>query len=175
MFRPDKTKFTNSNGQKYLRKLFVEESYTANDKSMVQYSYRDTDHPEYPSLYKLYMDFEDPTEYQFAETYLLDYNHWLDLCQCTWFQPIVERWRQNLELKIKEKTLKSIIQIAEDPDSKNQFEALKILLNAGWKDKSLKSPKRGRPSSEEVKGRLKEIAQEELSLAEEYKRVSGEA
>lgn len=63
-----------------------------------------------------------------------------------------------------------------DDSHKAQFEAVKILLNAGWKEKEgpVKA-KRGRPSKAEVKGALKEKLEEDKELLKELERVKSYA
>lgn len=153
--------------------MFLEQSYTVNDKSNIPYTLRDEDHPEgYLSLSKLYLAEEDPTELIFARKYLDGYEHWLMLCSCEWFIPYLERWRKELDLQIKSRAIASIKVIASDDSHRNQFEAIKTLLNAPWKVKEAGAG-RGRPSKEEIAGALKEAATEEATLQAESERVLG--
>lgn len=175
-FRPTQANLKTENGQPYLRRLFLETSYTQNDKSNIPYTLRDTDHPEgYKSLYRLFIDHEDPTEIDFAETYLDGYAHWSRLCECLWFKEYVERWRHELDLKLKNKAISIVKDVARDNGHKNQFEAVKILLNAPWREKQVASKGRGRPTKAEVKGELKSRVDEEKALQEELKRVKNYA
>jgi hypothetical protein len=172
MFRPTHLNLKTENGQPYLRRLFLETSYTINDKSNIPYTLRDTDHPDgYKSLYRLYMDHEDPTEFSFAETYLDGYAHWARLCECLWFKEYVERWRSELDLKLKSRAIKTVIDTAADNYSKSQFEAVKILLNPPWREKQVAKNGRGRPTKAEVQGELKSMAEEEKALQAELARV----
>ena len=171
----DKSKLVNANGQKYLRRLFIEQSYQANDRESVSYTLSDTDHHTYPSLYRLYLEENDPSEYRFAEKYFVNYQHWKLLCDCSWFQPTLFRMREALEQKIQSDLLEKVDSISKDTEHRNQFEAIKLLLSKPWKDKLAQKGQRGRPSKEEIRGRLKEVAAEEQTLQEEFKRVSGEA
>ena len=92
------------------------------------YTLKDFDHNGYPSLYRLYMEIEDPTEFLFARKYLRGWEHWQMLCECTWFQPIVTRWRLELELSIKAKALSRLKQMA-DEEGKERLQANKALLD----------------------------------------------
>lgn len=176
MFKPRPESLKNSQGQPYLRRLFLETSYTINDKSDIPYTLRDEDHPEgYKSLYLLFISAEDPTEIVFAEQYLDGYAHWVRLCESEWFKEYADRWRTELDLKLKYKAIEIVKQVATDPDHKNQFEAVKILLNTPWRDKPKAKDGRGRPSKAEVKGELKSRVEEELALQEELKRVKNYA
>ena len=173
MFRPELSSLRNEQGQAYLRRLFLECSYTLNDKSGIPYTLTDQDHPEgYKSLYRLYQDLEDPTEIKFADTYLTGWKHWEALCECEWFKPYIARWRRELELRLKSKVMDIVKAVATDDGHKNQFEAVKILLNAGWREKGKeKESPRGRPSKVEVNAKLKEQVEEEQRLLEELGRV----
>ena len=175
MFKPNKSNFRNSNNQLYTRRLFVEESYTANDKTSVTYTLSDQDHPSgYPSLFKLYMEEADPTEFRFAERYLDSYDHWVLITETTWFKPYLERWRATLEQKLRSQAVDKVMQVAQDDTHKSQFEAVKILLNCGWKSKEPRytDKGRGRPSKVEIKNALDSRVSEEEELSRELKRLA---
>lgn len=162
-------------GAPYTRSLFLELSYTKNDRSMVQYTLRDEDHPDgYKSLYKLYIEEEDPTEYIFASKYLESYDHWMMICEASWFQEEAVRWRRDLAQKLKARAMTIVKTVAESDGHKNQFEAVKILLNGGWDRKEPKTKGPGRPTKEAIKGELRRQAEEDKELQEDFKRVKGE-
>lgn len=159
-------------GALYTRRLFLEQSYSANDRSTIQYTLKDFDHEGYPSLYRLYMELEDPTEYTFATTYLDSYDHWLAICESNWFAPLVSDWRRDLDQKLKAKAMSIVKSVADTDGHKNQFEAVKILLSSGWRGKPSK-PTAGRPTKETVRGELQKQVAEEKALADDFKRVTG--
>lgn len=71
-FKPDKTKMKDTQGRPLTQSLFLEPNYN------VDYAYYTMDDDDknfkgkvYPSLKRLYLEMEDPTEYEFATTYLL--------------------------------------------------------------------------------------------------------
>lgn len=141
------TKFKTPQGVFLLKALFFETNGSA-DKSTVLYTLKDEPHEGYPSLYQAYMEMEDPTEWRFANEYLASYQHWKALCECKWFLPYLERWRDELDLKLKGRALLEIQACASDPDRKNSYNANRFLVEGGWKDKT--SPRgRGRPRKEE--------------------------
>ncbi len=177
MFKPEESSLKNEGNQPYLRRLFLETSYQLNDRTGIPYTLADQDHPEgYKSLYRLYMDYEDPTEFSFANQFLLGHAHWTRLCESEWFRPYAERWRKELELKLKHKALEIVKNVSMDDGHKDQFQAVKILLNAGWKEKEAPGkPKRGRPSKAEIKGALKEKVEEDKELLRELERVKSYA
>lgn len=161
-------------GVKYTKSLFLE---TSLDKSLVKYTLADEDREGYPSLYRLYMEMGDLTEYEFATTYFYNWDHWKKLCVAGWFIPHVARWREELDLKTKAEALKRIKQEAKDPKAKNTFSANKILIDRSWENSKPKTPKRkaGRPTQEEVTGELKRTTKEARELGEDWARIMGYA
>lgn len=149
------SEFRSSNRKRLLKGLFYEQ--TGADKTGVKYTLKDEDHLGYPSLSRLYLEMNDPTEYSFALAYLESWDHWLMLLECNWFKPYVERWRQELEVKIRSKALASIIREAKNA-SKDSFAANKFLIQGGWLPKA--ASKRGRPSKEDIQ----EAASKEIDL-----------
>ena len=158
----DKPIFRGPTGQFYLRALFFEQ--TLADKSLVVYTLKDRDHEGYPSLYRLYIEGNDLTEYEFANTYLEGWAHWEALCSCTWFKPYLERWRRELLLKNKAQALKRIISESKS-DSRNAFTANRFLVTSGWMDAEEK-PKRGRPSKKEIEQEKYDILSADKELQE---------
>ena len=164
----ERAKFRNSTNGRYLKGLFFEQ--TLADKSSVVYTLKDWDHEGFPSLYRLYMEMEDLTEYEFANKYLDGWEHWEMLNACEWFKPYVERWRKELTLKVQARALKALRAEAQS-SSKNSFVANKFLVDRGWVDKSEKSHGRGRPSKDEVKKAADAIALHDKRLEEDLQRL----
>lgn len=104
---------------------------------------------ELPSLKKLYMECEDPTEYEFAMQAFGDWKHWLKIKNNRTIKKFIEDWPIELEISLRSKALRSIAK--EASGGKNPFSAAKFLATKGW------DSKRGRPSSEEIE-REKKIA-----------------
>jgi predicted transcriptional regulator len=165
-------KFRNAANGRYLKGLFYET--TGADKSSVSYSLKDWDHSVdgtvYPSLYRLYLELEDLTEYTFANTYLDGWEHWEMLSACNWFRPYAERWRKELSLKVKAVSLNRLKAEAAS-SSKNAFLANRYLIDKGWVEKDSKAYGRGRPSKDEVKAAAEEIAVTERRLDADYERL----
>lgn len=155
--------------QRKLKQLFFEQQMS--DKSSVVYTLKDHDHEGFPSLYKAYMETDDPTEYLFATQYLDGWDHWEMLCQCTWFKPYLSRWRRELEIKHRALALQRIKTLASDPTSKDFHQANKFLVNAGWEENS--KTKRGRPSKDEVTKAARAIADEARTTDEDLQRIQG--
>lgn len=162
--------FKNDIGAYLLNALFYEQ--TLSDKSNVLFTLKDRDHAGYPSLYRLYMEANDPTEYAFAVKHLDGWAHWERLCECTWFQPFLARWRRELEIRFRSRALANLVTVAAG-GHKESYSANKFLVNGGWKDE----PKRraGQPSKEEIKSELHRQVEISQSLEDDYSRATGRA
>jgi hypothetical protein len=117
-----------------------------------------------PSLYKLYMQAKDPSEYHFALKYLGGWEHWQTLCNARWFRKYVDLWREELKVLVQSDHYAIARALAEDSSAKvsERMTAIKWLsVNSGYDKKDLK---RGRPSKEEVEGRLRQ----DLKALEEH-------
>lgn len=139
----EKTKtFKNSSGQLLLKALFYETNQETPDQ--VIYTLKDHDHKGYPSLYRLYLETEDETEYEFANRYLFSWEHWKRLSESNLFKETISRWREELKLKLLARHLEEIKLIA-DGNTKDSFAARKYLIERGW----IKKPpvkRAGRPN-----------------------------
>jgi len=162
------TKFRNEQGVYFTKGLFFEQ--TLGDKSSVVYTLKDQDHEGFPSLYRLYMEAEDLTEWDFADEYLGGWGHWKQLCNCAWFKPYIERWREELELKIRGAALRRIKREAKS-DSRNAYTANKFLVDAGWRPKEENKNTKGRPTKEQVKRAANEMARSETQVDEDLERI----
>jgi hypothetical protein len=159
------SKFRNTNNVLMFRGIFYE---TSTSKPNVVYTLKDFDHKGYPSLYRLYMEEADPTEYLFATKHLESWEHWLALCEAPWFKKHVHRWRQELELKAKAQAIAVIVK-ASKGDGRDAVQAAKYLAEKGW-DKSPTS--RGRPSKDQVNEAARDIAHDSLRLEEDFQRIT---
>ncbi len=159
-------KFKTNNGS-YIQKDLFEE--TSNKPELVLYCLART-HGKYPSLFQLYMEMDDLTEYEFAIKYFESYAHWKEISNSTWFSPYIGQWREELELKIKARNLRSLIQKAEQDSN-----VAKFLLGKKWVDDvTAHNPGinlRGRPSKEEIKNHLRLIASNEQKVLDDIERM----
>ncbi len=158
--------FRSSSGNRYLEGLFYER--TGADKSTVVYTLKDQDHLGYPSLYRLYMEANDPLEHAFATAHLDGWEHWTMLCECAWFKPLIERWRLELELRIRSEALVRLIADAKS-GSKSAHTSNRILVQRGW---DTKKNTKGRPSKADVKAEAKRIAINHQEQAEDLARIT---
>lgn len=152
---PTKEQMVDSSGRPMTQSLFLEAQYSP----FAIYTLKDDDYlyngKLYPSIKKLYLQTDDPTEYEFATTYLLGIKHWYRIAENKLIKPHVEEWRFELELKLRSRGLKEVVRSAK----KGSLGAAKFLVDRGWSDRAA-----GRPSNEEME-REKKIR---MSLIDEY-------
>lgn len=137
---PDKSRFKDVMGRYLTQSLFFEYANTPH----AVYTLKDHDHEVdgvlYPSLRKLYLDCNDPTEYVFATTYLWGWDHWQKMLTNSMILENVNKWRDELEVKLRAEAVKSIIEQGRD-----SFAAAKWAADGHW------NVKKGRPTREEAK------------------------
>lgn len=162
-----KRRFRGVMGHWVLSGLFLERP-TWNDgrdlEDYTLYTIRDHDHKGYPSIVRLYLEMEDLTEWEFANTYFGGWEHWQRLCD-GFLRDHVIRWRNELELKVQAKALKQV-QIEAESGGKNALQANKYLLAKGWV-----RDRRGRPSKAEIQASAKTIAASDTRVTEDLKRL----
>ena len=136
----DKSKFKDSGDRPLTQSLFLEIGYTDN----AYYTLKEEDYKYkgavYPSLKRLYLEHEDVTEYDFATTYLISWQHWQRLCNNKQLRKHIDEWRFELELKLRSAGLKAIIESALDDDG--GFQAQKYLADKGWDKAGAGRPKK---------------------------------
>ena len=97
----------------------------------------------YPSLKKLYLQSEDPTEYQFAKKHLLGWKHWKRLNENAVLRVHFDEWREELEIAMRSEAILSIIDMTTS--DQGNFQAAKWLADRGWDKRGA-----GRPSKSEI-------------------------
>lgn len=166
----DKSKFRASgNNNRLLKALFFEQ--VGEDKSSVVYTLKDVDHEGFSSMYRLYMEIDDPTEWEVSQQLVDGWEHWEMLCNCSWFKPFIERWRKELELRYKSKALVKIRSEAK-AGGRDAFQANKYLLEKAWEPKEAKESKRGRPTKDDIKKAADELAKAENRLLDDFNRIT---
>lgn len=142
----DKSLFLDSAGKPLTQSLFLEIGYS--DQSV--YTLKEDDHiyngKLFPSLKRLYLETEDPTEYVFATTYLLNWKHWQRLCDNKVIRKYIDEWRDELEVKLRSKGIKELMKSANN----GNYQAAKFLADRGWETRGA-----GRPSKEEIERNTK--------------------
>ena len=165
--KPYSSPFRNSVGQRYLKGLFYEE--LGIDKSSALYTLKDQDHKGFVSLYRLYMECGDLTEYRFAMKYLDGWEHWEMLSSSEWFSQYISRWRRELELRIRSEALATIISVARATEAPNSYYANKYLLEGSWKPAGEK--RAGRPTKVAIQQEAHRIASKAQQEASDLERV----
>lgn len=130
-------------GKPITQSMFLEINYSEN----AMYTLKDNDHEYkgtlYPSIKRLFLEMEDVTEYEFANTYFLGWKHWKRICANKAILPYIEEWREELEYKLRAKGIKKIVESVKNP--MNGMQAAKWLADRGWSTRAA-----GRPSKEEI-------------------------
>ena len=137
----DKSKLLDSTGKPLTQSLFLEIGY--NDFAVYTLKEQDYTYNEklFPSLKRLFLEIEDPTEYKFANTYLLGWRHWKRMNENKILAKHFDEWREELEYSMRCKGVKAIMNSA----AMGNFQAAKFLVDKGWDKRGV-----GRPSKAEV-------------------------
>ena len=146
--------------------LFIEhkhESYPA------PFTLKDYDNKGAISMYQMYMDAGDPTEYTQAIAMLGSWKHWQLLTSTNWFKPTVEQWRDELKVKFESDRYREMKEVTETCKGTPQgVSATKWLAE---RYSRVSSPKRGRPSKAEKARHIKQESEETRILTEDAKRI----
>ena len=116
-----------------------------------------------------YVNDADPSGYKTSTRLLGDFGYWKYLMRAGWFRDAVKEWNDELEAKLYSEGLTKIRTIAASED-KGALAAARYLADRGFKLDKTKST-RGRPSAEEVEGKLKEEARELSEHEEDAARI----
>jgi hypothetical protein len=161
-----KSKFRTERNQLITGGLFKEEA-TSMDNVLYSLAREDND---YPSLYLLYMNEADLTEFSFAKKYFESFQHWKKICSTNWMHVHIVEWREELELMIRAKALQSLLLKSEQ-----STEVAKYLLNNNWVSKMHDANPvvnlRGRPTKQEIKNHLTLVTNEALRSKDDYERI----
>lgn len=161
----DKSVLKSSNGIPLTQSLFLEIGYT----DYAVYTLKDDDYEYkgkvYPSLKKLFIEMEDVGEYLFACEYLLGWDHWQRLCANKQVAEHIEKWRYELELKLRSQ---AIMEIKNKSKFEKGINASKWLAEKGWDKRQA-----GRPTKAEVERETKVLADLNQMFADDVKRIGG--
>jgi hypothetical protein len=152
----DKSLLCDDGGKPLTQGLFLELGY--GEKSVFtlkeqHYTYKDK---FYPSLKQLYLEEGDPTEYSFATKYLLNWKHWMRLCDNRIIRKHIDEWRDELEVKLRCQAVGDVIKSAKN----GNYQAARWLADRGWETRGA-----GRPTKAEVEHEKKVQA----AMNDEYK------
>lgn len=139
----DKSKLKDSRGHPLTQSLFLEMGYNT---EFAVYSLKEEDYEYngkvYPSLKRLYLECEDPTEYDFARKYLLNWSHWKRLKSNKVLKEHFDDWEEELEYRLRSQAVRDIISMSANETG--GFQAAKWLADRGWDKRAA-----GRPSKKE--------------------------
>src|SRR5574343_1660601 len=98
---PTRADLVDNTGKPLTQSLFLETGYSI----FAVYSLKD-DHYTYngklyPSLKKLFIEMEDPMEYDFANQYLLGWKHWQRMNANKMLRTHFDEWREELEYRLR--------------------------------------------------------------------------
>jgi len=134
----DKSVMRDEKNRYYTQGLFLEIAYS----KYAIYTLKGEDHKHkgktYPSIKKLYLEFEDPTEYECANKYFVDWNHWKAICNNKVLRRHIDQWREELELRIRSQAIRDIIGNSAD----GSYQASKYLADRGWDKNAVGRPNR---------------------------------
>lgn len=154
--------FRNSNNNLLGKQLFVEFRTLAGP---AMYTLQPFDYKGCLSVYRLYMEMSDDSEYTFAMTYFDGWRHWESLCKSHWFRPYIEQWREELALKTRSEAIATAKKLSK-AGGKDALTAAKYIAERGWEKKPLRSV--GRPKKETT------VTLDEQSILEDdLQRITG--
>lgn len=159
--------YRNEQNVRMYKSLFYETAL--GEKRYAIYTLKEEDYLGYPSIYRLYLECNDPTEFTIATTYFDSVDHWERLCQAEWFKPHLDKMRRALELKLKSEAVAALIKDAKTT-SKSAASSQKFLLEKF----SLISPDKrapGRPSKAEISAEAQRIASVADEINDDYRRL----
>lgn len=118
----------------------------------------------YPSLQKIYLSYDDPTEYQFALDVFGSWRAWKRISSSTKIAEHVTRWREEAEIRARSEALQSLRETAVNEGPRG-VGAAKYLAERGWEKRA------GRPSKEEVERQKRIHAGISAALDEDAERM----
>jgi hypothetical protein len=161
---PIKADFVDAGGKPLTQSLFLEVAYS--DKAV--YSLKENhcmyEGKLYPSLKRLYLEMEDPTEYDFATKYLLGFKHWKRLYENRLIGRHIDEWREELEMKLRSKAVKHMLASAAE----GNYQAAKWFADRGWGNKGA-----GRPSKQDIEREKKFQARVDSEYGADVVRLFG--
>jgi hypothetical protein len=139
----DKSNLVDTMGRPLTQGLFLEMGY---DTRYAVFTLNDEDKEYnskiYPSLKALYMQCDDPTEYEFAKKYLLGWKHWQRMNANVVLREHFDEWREEFEIKVRSEAIRAITDMTAEGAN---FQAAKWLADRGWDKRGA-----GRPSKQEA-------------------------
>lgn len=163
--------YRNETNQRYTKQLFHEQwSQLPTESRVIEPAFTlFNTKPGLTNLGREYLNDCDPTGYTTSTRIFGEYGYWKYLLKASWFREAVRIWDEELDAKLYAQGLAKIRDLANS-DDKGALTAAKYLANKEFK-LDRKGPVRGRPSNEEVEGRLVQEAQEKSELEDDAARI----
>lgn len=134
-----------SMGRFRTQSLFLELQY--NEDAV--FTLKDYDYVHNGKLYfsakRLYLTYEDPTEYEYANEVFSGWNHWQKVRANKAIAKHINEWRSELEYKLRSRAVKEMIRLANS----GGYQAVKWLADRGWDTRAA-----GRPTKEDKEREL---------------------
>jgi len=166
--------YRNETNQRYSKQLFYEQwvQLPVSDRLIEPAFTLFANKEGLVNLGQEYIKDADPSGYTTSTRLFKDFGYWKHLLKASWFREAVRQWDEELEAKLYAEGLSRVRSIANDPENKSSLSAARYLADKGFKlDKSKQGVKRGRPSNDEVEGRLNQVAEEERELRDAAERI----
>lgn len=159
--------FKNTNGVYLGRELFYETAQMEG-RPYALYSLKSEDlkvgEKNYPSLRRLYLEEDDPTEFFIAEKYFDGQPHWKKLCAQDWFLVPLSALREELEVKHRAQYLRALREDALKGDKVTS----RYLLDRVEKVDS----KVGRPTRQKIQQEAQKLVREDFDIKSDFSRLS---
>lgn len=128
--------------------------------------YRPDRNNKLPSLRNIYLSYDDPTEYTFAEKVFGSWEHWQVVSRTADIKDEVERWRNEMKVRIESEAFRAARAIASTGEGMLALQAAKWLHQA-VQPKNTK----GRPSKKDVEAEAKKLVREKVDQVEDRARI----
>lgn len=161
--------YKNENNQRYSKQLFHEKwRELPIELRTVEPPFTLTNPREgYVCMREEYVKDGDPTGYTTGMRIFGDFGYWEYLSKIRWFKEELEKWDRELDAKLQSEAIKKIRELAKGEDQK-ALAASKFLANLEHRKGG---SKRGRPSKDEIEGRMKEELQERSEVDDDAERI----
>lgn len=138
---PSKADLVDAMGRPITQSLFLEIGYSDHAVFTLKEDHYEYNGKVYPSLKRLFIEMADPTEYEFANKYLLGWRHWKRMDENKRLHIEFEGWREELHYKLRSQGISQMIAAAKC----GSVQAARWLAEKGYDKRQA-----GRPSKEEV-------------------------
>lgn len=164
----DKDAMIDAKGAPLTQGLFLETSYANTENVMYTLKSRDYVYKgkTLPSIKRLYLEMEDPTEYHFAYKYFLDWDHWQRIKNNALIAKQMKGWREELDVRVAAMGIRAMMDLALDAEKPN-FQAANFLAERKWDKRPA-----GRPSKEMVEREARIAAKIDDEFSADLKRMS---